>query len=91
MANIEARVSIPDDVLFHDLDGEAVLLNLHSGTYFGLDPIGTRMWNLLAQHGNLAAAYKILLEEFDVDEERLQTDLLSLAEQLAEQGLLDLE
>jgi len=46
------KVTIPDDVVFRDLAGEAVILNLASGIYFGLNEVGTRMWNLLAEHGS---------------------------------------
>jgi len=91
MTTLEARVSIPAEVLFHDLDGEAVLLNLQSGKYFGLDSIGTRIWNLLAEHGVLAVAYQTVLEEYDVDADQLQSDLLALVDQLASSGLLQLD
>ena len=91
MTSIEARVSIPDEVLFHDLGGEAVLLHLQSGKYFGLDAIGTRIWNLLVEYGALSIAYQTVLEEFDVDEDRLRSDLLALVDQLASNGLIRLD
>lgn len=91
MTSLAARVSIPDDVLFQDLDGEAVLLNLQSGKYFGLDPIGTRIWNLLAEHGTLAVAFQAILAEYDVDADRLRSDFLALVDQLASNGLIQLD
>jgi hypothetical protein len=91
MTSIEARVSIPKEVLFHDLDGEAVLLNMQSGKYFGLDSIGTRVWNLLVEHGSLSVAYQTVLEEYDVDADRLRSDLLALVDQLALNGLIQLD
>jgi hypothetical protein len=91
MTSIEARVSIPKEVLFHDLDGEAVLLNMQSGKYFGLDSIGTRVWNLLVEHGSLSRAYQTVLEEYDVDADRLRSDLLALVDQLALNGLIQLD
>ena len=87
----EARVSIPNDVLFHELDGEAVLLNLQTGKYFGLDPMGTRIWQLLVEHGSPGMAYNILLEEYDVDAKRLSTEMLALVDQLAAHGLIRLD
>jgi len=42
-------IIIPDDVLFRELDGEAVLLNLKTGIYFGLNPVATRMWQLIVE------------------------------------------
>lgn len=86
-----ARISIPDDVLFQNLDGEAVLLNLQSGKYFGLDLVGTRVWNLLVEHGALPTTYQTLLKEYEVDADRLQSDLLALVDQLAAHGLIRLD
>jgi hypothetical protein len=51
---LDSRVKVNDDVLFQELQGEAVLLNLKSGVYFGLDPVGTRIWQLFAEHELLA-------------------------------------
>ena len=88
MTTLESSVQIPDDVLFRDLSGEGVLLNLETGKYFRLDQVGTRMWILLAEKGRIHAAYRSLLEEFDVDEDRLHQDLLVLVDKLASHGLL---
>lgn len=88
MTTIESKISIPEDVLFHEVGGEAVILNLESGKYYGLDEVGTRMWALLADHGGVEPAYRALLEEYDVDEARLRGDLLELIDRLAAQGLV---
>jgi hypothetical protein len=88
MTTLESRISVPEDVLFRDLGGEAVLLSLKTGKYYGLDGVGTRMWSLLAQHGQVEPAYRALLAEYDVAEERLRQDLLNLINDLAAQQLL---
>lgn len=90
MAVFESSIRIPGNVLFHDLDGEAVLLNLRTGKYFGLDAIGTRIWNLISELGTLPAVYRKMLEEYDVEAERLKADLLALIDQLAASGLIQL-
>jgi Coenzyme PQQ synthesis protein D (PqqD) len=95
MTDIEARVSIPGDVLFNEVDGEsgreAVLLNLNTGKYFGLDSTGTRIWHFLVEYGSLSMAYNKMLDEYEVDAERLKTDLLRLVDQLAAHELIRLE
>jgi hypothetical protein len=91
MTSIYTKVYIPNEVLFHDLNGEAVLLNLQNGKYFGLDSTGTRIWNLLVELGDIAAAYQVLQEEYDVDPDQLRSDLLALVDQLAVNGLVRLE
>ena len=91
MATLESRISVPEDVLFRDLSGEAVVLNLETGKYYGLDEVGTRMWSLLTQHGRVEPAYQALLDEYDVAEEQLRQDVLSLVDELASHGLLQVD
>jgi len=74
--------------MFRDLDGEAVVLNLKTGKYYGLDELGTRMWSLLAEHGRVEPAYRALLDEYEVSEEQLRNDLLSFIDNLASHDLL---
>lgn len=83
-----ARLTVPADVLMRDLGGEAVILNLKSETYFGLDEVGTRMWALLTTAPSIEAAFEILRVEYDVAPERLRDDLEALIGQLLEKGLL---
>ncbi|MBC7260572.1 MAG: PqqD family protein [Chloroflexi bacterium] len=91
MATLESRVTIGKEVLFQDLGGEAVLLNLESGKYYGLDEVGTRMWSLLIEHGQVKGAYTALLAEYDVSEERLEEDLLHFVDELVSHGLLQID
>jgi hypothetical protein len=53
---IGKRVAIGADVLVRELQGELVLLNLKSETYFGLDEVGTRMWSVLTSTPSIRAA-----------------------------------
>ena len=80
---------IPDQVATRQLGGETVLLNLKTGTYFGLDAVGSRFLELLEQNGEIAAAHRVMLEEFDVAPEVLEADLLRLAEEMLAKGLLE--
>jgi Coenzyme PQQ synthesis protein D (PqqD) len=82
------RLRIADDVVFRDLAGESVLLDLGTGTYFGLDAVGTRLWHLLKEQGSTAAAIATLQREYDVDERRLQQDVEVLISRLLAKGLL---
>ena len=88
---IDSKIRFPEDVLFHEVGGEAVILNLESGKYFGLDEVGTRMWVLLSEHGAVEPVLRVLFEEYDVEEERLRADLLKLIDDLASHGLLKLD
>jgi hypothetical protein len=81
-------VTISHEVLFQELDGEAVLLDLASESYFGLDDVGTRIWQLLQDHGSLRKVFDVMLSEYDVEPERLEQDLLKHIGELADAGLV---
>jgi len=90
MANVSlhSTVRVSDNVVFRELDGEAVILNLVSGIYFGLDRVGTRMWQLVEQHGQLDAVLQRLRDEYDAPAQTLEQDLVRLISQLVDKGLL---
>jgi hypothetical protein len=81
---------IPDQVATRKVGDETILLNLETGTYFGLDAVGSRFLELLEQNGKLADAHRAMLEEFDVAPEVLEGDLLRLSEEMCAKGLLAL-
>ena len=87
----DLQVTVPSDVLFRELEGESVILNLKTENYFGLDEVGTRMWALLSGSGSVKAALDALLDEYDVDAATLRKDLEALVEKLSEQGLLEVK
>ncbi len=91
MATLQSRIIVPARVLFRDLGGEAVLLAMDAGLYYGLNESGTRMWHLLTEHGRADAAYQSLLAEYDAPAERIQADLLEFLEALSSRGLLQLD
>lgn len=79
---------ISDDVVSCDLDGEAAILNIDSGIYFGLDPIGAKIWNSLKKPCEISDLMKMILNEYDVDEEILKNDLFELVNDLMKYGLV---
>jgi len=85
---LRTRVVASLDVVHRELDGEAVLLNLDTGMYFGLDEVGTRVWSCLREATDLAAIHRTLLDEYEVAADRLEADLIELVGALAEQGLV---
>jgi hypothetical protein len=71
-----------------DLAGEAVILNLESGVYFGLNNLGARVWSLVQEPTTVEKLQEVLLEEYDVEPERCERDLLALLQKLVEAGLV---
>lgn len=82
------RFTRSSDVLSQEVGDEAVLLDLASEKYFGLNPVGRRIWELLEQHPVLGDVHRLLCEEFDADPARIKADLLMLIGQLHTAGLL---
>jgi hypothetical protein len=72
-------------------DGETAFVNLDTERYFGLDPVGTRMWEALTTTESLEAAFQSLLAEYEVEGGRLRQDMEELVQSLADQGLIELE
>ena len=85
---LAARVAPREGVLFQQLQDEAVLLNLDSGQYFGLDEVGTRIWNLVVEGNALPQVVSDIVEEYEVDSDRCEADLLKLLQDLEAQGLV---
>jgi Coenzyme PQQ synthesis protein D (PqqD) len=88
MLELSDRVIVPPYVLIRHLGGESVLLNLESEIYFGLDAVGTRMWEVATQSPNLEAAHARLVDEFEVDPGELKENLTELLTGLVQNGLL---
>ena len=82
------RVRVSPDVLLQETGGEAVLLDIASENYFGLNQVGTRIWRLLDGGADLRAAFDTVLAEYNVPAERLEQDVLALVGQLVDAGLV---
>jgi hypothetical protein len=88
--SLSSRVKIPPDVLFRHLQDELVVLALKRGVYFGLDPIGARIWDLLGEERSLQDVLTNLVEEYEVEAAQGAEDVLGLVAELQAQGLLEI-
>lgn len=79
---------IPADVHARRIGDEVVILNVDDGTYFGLDPVGARAWDLIAEGASLKAVCAAMLDEYEVEPEQLERDIRKLVRDLREHGLL---
>ncbi len=71
-----------------ELDGEVVMLSLETNRYYGLNSVGTRIWELLAQPKTLSAVCDILLQEYNVSREQCEREVLAVAEKLLDEKLV---
>ena len=81
-------VDTSEEVLYQFLGEESVLLDIQSGIYFGLDKVGSQMWELLTEHRDTETVVDLLLERYEVEEERLRADLATLVQELADAKLV---
>jgi hypothetical protein len=78
------------DQVSTNLSGEAVILGMRDGVYYGLDPVGARIWALVQAPRAIDEVVSTIAAEYDVSRERALADLLALAGQLMERGLLEI-
>ena len=85
---IPTAVEIGDSIIFQTLEDEIILLNMTDQGYFGLDPVGTTMWNALMECGDLAKASQKVASHYDADHGTVQGDMRELVSELLSKGLL---
>jgi hypothetical protein len=79
------------ELVSSDLAGEQVILDLSSGMYFGLNSVGTRVWQLIQEPKTVNEVRETLLSEYEVEAEQCQKDLMAILQQLDEQGLIEVK
>lgn len=91
MLPLPKKVFLSSDALFQELDGEGVVLDLKSNSYFGVDGVGVRLWQLLQDDECLDKAIQQLLKEYEISPEQLTKDIKKFVEELEGEGLATLE
>jgi coenzyme PQQ synthesis protein D (PqqD) len=81
-------VTAADQQVFSDVAGETVILNLVLGKYYGLDRVGSSIWNLLQKPRRVSEIRDALIVEYAVEPDRCEHDLLNLLEALAANELI---
>jgi len=87
--SLPAKIGISDHVLYQEIEGECVLLDMATEQYFGLDDVGTKIWQLLAEDGDTEKTLTKLRQVYAADEATLRTDLTNLVRELCDKGLLN--
>jgi len=89
ISNLE--VVAAKDQIFRDLGGEAVILNMKSGVYCGLNEAGTRIWQLIQEPINIERLCDTLLGEYNVERSRCESEVIALLQKMSNQGLIDIK
>lgn len=72
-----------------DLAGEAAILNMATGIYYGLDPIGARVWELIQEPSSVSQVRDALLEEYEVESAQVESDVKALLGDMVSHGLVE--
>jgi hypothetical protein len=89
--SVRTVVVAAKDQLGCDLADEAVILNLKSGVYYGLDSVGAQVWKLIQKPRTIPEIRDAILEEYDVEVDRCERDLRELVQELAGMGLIEVK
>jgi ornithine carbamoyltransferase len=89
--NLNQKVTFADTVFAQEVDGEMVLLDMQSENYFGLDEVGTVIWQAMQEQRCLKDILLVLMEQYDVKEDILEKDLLTFTHALVENGLIEVD
>ena len=90
MISTSTQVKASTDQVSCELNNETALLDMKTGVYYGLDPVGARVWELIQQPRAVSSIIESLLDEYEVEEERCTQDVLALIAQLQENQLVEI-
>lgn len=85
---LNSTVTIAKEVVSCDLVDEAAILNMKDGVYYGLNPVGARIWNLIQEPRKINDILDTLVDEYEVEREVCLADLIELMEQLLDKELV---
>jgi len=84
-----STVMAAQEQVSRELDGEVVILSLRTGMYYGLDSVGARIWQLIQEPRTVNEVCDAILEEYEVEPDQCEHDLLALLQELAAEGLIE--
>jgi hypothetical protein len=84
-------VVVTSDQVSSDLAGEAIILSLSSGVYYGLNEVGASIWNLIQRPRTIREIHEALLQDYDVEASQCEQDILTLLTELLEVGLIEVK
>lgn len=88
--SLESTISQIDDIVASDIEDEKVMMSIEKGEYFGLEPIGSRIWEMVESPVKVSAIIDALLGQYDVDRETCQQDVLAFLVELDEAGIIQI-
>ena len=88
MTQKNGKYALPEGILVQDLEAEIVMLNINTQYYHGLNEMGTCMWKLLFEHGEVEPVVAALKSEYAATEAEIRKDVNDLLQELQDRGLI---
>lgn len=86
-SDLSQKITRHPDMLSAEIGGEAVMMSIEKGAYYGLNPVATRIWELIEQPLSQAELVTVLLQEFEVTPEQLAADVSVFVADMLERGI----
>lgn len=83
-----SKVFRQKNIMFNKLDDEVVMMSINKGEYYGLDSIGSRIWEIINEPIEIKEIVKILLNEYNISEEQCVKDVIAFLEELIKKELI---
>ncbi|NJD90496.1 MAG: lasso peptide biosynthesis PqqD family chaperone [Geobacter sp.] len=86
--SLESTISQIDDIVASDIEDEKVMMSIEKGEYFGLEPIGSRIWEMMATPVKVSAIIDAMLNQYDIDRQTCENDVLKFLSELNDAGII---
>lgn len=86
--NLNSIIKRNPELVSTEVDGERVMMSVDSGEYFGLDPVGSRIWELIENPIRVDSLLDLLIDEFDVSKEQCESDTFEFLNELRDKNIL---
>jgi len=80
--SLDTRVARSNELVHSDMDGETVMMSIEQSQYYGLDSVGTRIWDLIENEMRVGDICAALMNEYDVSEQQCQQDVISFLQDM---------
>ena len=87
--SLQSTVMVTSEQVSCPLGDESAILNMKNSVYYGVNPVGATVWNLLKEAKTVSEIRDAILDEYDVDEVRCEKDLFALLEEMRSEGLIE--
>jgi hypothetical protein len=91
VVSLSSAVVVTEGQVSSDIGDEVAILDFRAGMYYGLDSVGARVWSLIQEPRTVREIRDTLTNEYEVDPDRCERDLIALLQSLADEGLVEVK